>query len=214
MFSERDIRAWFEWRSDPELRKQRIIDRELMFERMFGDGRFIDLHVAPYFRGWLYGEARDKVLREQGIDPKKAAFGNIPHEVMEMLASYMEADSAGFFNFEAGRLYLGHTAEDVSVPTNEAWHLRTYFVNAATRESTNLTAHLTAPDLHPGMPIEPGPVTYEILNEGREDLRIGVSTLVCIAAVSSLNFHAKVRRDGSFNQQYRGKIEIGRYSRW
>ncbi|GEM_PF-6644490 len=151
----------------------------------------------------------EKILAERGLGPQFNPDPEVTQsEVKELLFEDAQADEEGNFTFPSRRVVLGHTAEDISVPTNEQHRMRAYFVLKKTREMTHLTTNLGAPTLHPG---SKGPQTYEIYNEEKHSLTVNINDLICFVDVFKMDDHIlEGSTSVTFGNQTRGAISLGK----
>ena len=208
--SRAEIAAWLQQSHSPEAIASRNMELDLQVENLLGVKQFIALHVDPLsFRVWKLSPKIREILSANGLGPNYDPI-HTPKEVREQLLDDAAADQDGYFNFQPGRLCLAYTTEQVRVPLNEWWRMRSYFM-LSSGETILLRTNLSAPSLKPG---SSGPQTYEIVNEGPINLIIKVSELICPVSVSAIKESTHFSNSGYFTVQTGNKPSLGEFTRW
>lgn len=186
------VAAWLEKPADLTRFGEDQQKQDMIFERLHEVSDFQLLHVDPNsFRRAKTRREKRNILVALGKRPvenpayTEMAVRNMLWEDIDPSAPIESGSADGYIKFEPSRLYLAYSLEEVRIPDNELWRMRSHFILDDTYDLTSLRTNLTAPNLRPG---SQGKQTYEIINESKEALDIEVSRLICLTAV------LKVRR--------------------
>lgn len=163
-------------------------------------------HVASYFLVQRDLNIVEKVLQDNGLSWDDYYRGLTSDQRKKIGWEEKHANENGIFIFPPKTLILGHTQEEISVPTNSIYYMGDFFISARTNEQIPLKTNLSAPWIHPGYS---GPQTFEAYNTSMDNLEITVADLLCPVLQLSLSSEAVKRGNGQFASQRRGEIELG-----
>lgn len=181
-----------------------LINQDALIKEMHGRGT-TDLHLAGFFRVQKSREEQISILEAHGLPPTNNP--HLPIEIRDLLWEDKQVESGSTFTFPSRTLILGQTTEDVSIPLDEMWRMRSYFNRQSTGEQLRLRTNITAPILKPG---SLGHQVYEIYNETDELLTLPISDLVCITDIIPLGAPITPRGNSQFRKQELGDIRLGK----
>lgn len=160
-------------------------------------------HVDSYFLVQKDRPVVEEELIRRGIDWEDY-YKLSPEERREIGWKERRA-RGGYFTFPKGKLILAHTKENIRVPTDRLFWMKSTFEGYP-----SLLTNVSAPLIHPG---SKGPQTYEIVNMGGFDLRLKIKDLSCRVDIYPLDSRDTANsRSSGFSVQKRGRILLGNLS--